>query len=78
MHGWRQQSSQAGRPTDPAAAGFPSGRSAASDVSRERLHPNKRLKLSAPRAPTGGAPSAAVDAIRKWLILPAAGRSAAA
>ena len=29
-------------------AGFPSGWSADSGVSRERLHPNKRLKLSAP------------------------------
>ena len=49
------------------------------DVSqRERPHPNKRLKLPAPRAPTGGATQAAQHAIRKSLILPAAAVRAAA
>ena len=45
---------------------------------RERLHPNKRLKLSAPRAPTGGATQATRPAIRKSLILSAAAVRAAA
>ena len=71
-------SSRAGRPGDRAATGFPGGWSAASGVSRERLHPNKRLKLSAPRAPAGGATSAAGHAIRKSLISSAAAVRAAA
>ena len=49
------------------------------DVSqRERPHPNKRLKLSAPRAPTGGATQATRPAIRKSLISSAAAVRAAA
>ena len=49
------------------------------DVSqRERPHPNKRLKLSAPRAPTGGATQATRPAIRKSLISAAAALRAAA
>ena len=45
---------------------------------RERPHPNKRLKLSAPRAPTGGATQATRPAIRKSLICSAAVVRAAA
>ena len=49
------------------------------DVSqRERPHPNKRLKLSAPRAPAGGAAQATQPAIRKSLISSAAAVRAAA